>query len=391
MKKLLFLFLFFSTFLVAQKSTILKGTIKNNLNQPIEKVSITFGNSGTETDENGYYTIRIPIDTEITLVFSHVSYQTLIEKITANNRNGIRFSPVLTLKTEKLKEIVIKDNKKEAQGITKIDINKVKNVLGPNAGVENILMTLPGVNNNNELSTQYNVRGGNFDENLVYVNGVEVYRPFLIRSGQQEGLSFINTNMIQNIHFSAGGFQARYGDKLSSVLDITYKKPAETATTIEGSFLGGSATFEGQLLNKKLSTITGVRYRDNSLFVNSQQIEVNFRPKFTDIQTYLSYEFSEKFSLNFLGNFSLNNYNYKPLSRRTRFGTVANPLELIVFYNGQEQDNYLTVFGAFSADYKINENFKLTTIASRYNTQEEEYFDIAAQYNLGEVDANIGS
>ena len=391
MKKLLFLFLFFSTFLVAQKSTILKGTIKNNLNQPIEKVSISFGNSGTETDENGYYTIRIPIDTEITLVFSHVSYQTLKEKITANNRNGIRFSPILTLKTEKLKEIVIKDNKKEAQGITKIDINKVKNVLGPNAGVENILMTLPGVNNNNELSTQYNVRGGNFDENLVYVNGVEVYRPFLIRSGQQEGLSFINTNMIQNIHFSAGGFQARYGDKLSSVLDITYKKPAETATTIEGSFLGGSATFEGQLLNKKLSTITGVRYRDNSLFVNSQQIEVNFRPKFTDIQTYLSYEFSEKFSLNFLGNFSLNRYNYKPLSRRTRFGTVANPLELIVFYNGQEQDNYLTVFGAFAADYKINENFKLTTITSKYNTQEEEYLDIAAQYNLGEVDANIGS
>ena len=391
MKKLLFLFLFFSTFLVAQKSTILKGTVKNNLKQPIEKVSITFGNSGTETDENGNYTIRIPIDTEITLVFSHVSYQTLIEKITANNRNGIRFSPVLTLKTEKLKEIVIKDNKKEAQGITKIDINKVKNVLGPNAGVENILMTLPGVNNNNELSTQYNVRGGNFDENLVYVNGVEVYRPFLIRSGQQEGLSFINTNMIQNIHFSAGGFQARYGDKLSSVLDITYKKPAETATTIDASFLGGSATFEGQFLDKKLSTITGIRYRDNSLFVNSQQIEVNFRPKFTDVQTYLSYEFSEKFSLNFLGNFSLNNYNYKPLSRRTRFGTVANPLELIVFYNGQEQDNYLTVFGAFSADYKINENFKLTTIASRYNTQEEEYFDIAAQYNLGEVDANIGS
>lgn len=391
MKKLLFLFFFFPAFLVAQKTTIVKGTVKNSLKQPVEKVSITFGNIGTETDENGNYTIRIPIDTEVTLTFSHVSYRTLTEKIIAKNRNIIRFSPILILKTEELKEIVIKDNKKEAQGITKIDINKVKNVVGPNAGVENILMTLPGVNNNNELSTQYNVRGGNFDENLVYVNGIEVYRPFLIRSGQQEGLSFINTNMIQNINFSAGGFQARYGDKLSSVLDITYKKPAEIATTIDASFLGGSATFEGQFLNKKLSTITGVRYRDNSLFVNSQQIEVNFRPKFTDVQTYLSYEFSEKFSLNFLGNFSLNNYNYKPLSRRTRFGTVANPLELIVFYNGQEQDNYLTLFGAFSADYKINENFTLTTIASRYNTQEEEYFDIAAQYNLGEVDANIGS
>lgn len=391
MKKLLFLLLLFPSFLIAQKTTILKGSVKNTQKQPIEKVSITFGNTGTETDENGNYSIRIPIDTEITLVFSHVSYRTLSEKITATNRNGIRFSPTLYLKTEQLQEVIIKDNRKEAQGITKIDISKVKNIVGPNAGVENVLMTMPGVNNNNELSTQYNVRGGNFDENLVYVNGIEVYRPFLIRSGQQEGLSFINTNMIQNINFSAGGFQAKYGDKLSSVLDITYKKPTETATTLDASLLGGSATFEGQFLNKKLSTITGVRYRDNSLFVNSKQIEVNFRPKFTDVQTYLSYDFSEKFSLNFLGNFSLNNYNYKPLSRRTRFGTVANPLELVVFYSGQEQDNYLTLFGAFSADYKVNENFTLTTTASRYNTQEEEYFDIAAQYNLGEVDANIGS
>ena len=252
-------------------------------------------------------------------------------------------------------------------------------------------MTLPGVNNNNELSTQYNVRGGNFDENLVYVNGIQVYRPFLIRSGQQEGLSFINSNMVQNINFSAGGFQAKYGDRLSSVLDITYRKPKEISTTIEASLLGASATFEGAFLNNKLTTITGVRYRDNSLFVNSKQTEVNFRPRFTDVQTYLTYEFSEKFTLSFLGNFSLNDYNYQPLSRRTRFGTVANPLELIVFYSGQEQDKYLTLFGSLSCEYKINKDFTLTTTLSRYNTQEEEYFDIAAAYNLGEVDANIGS
>ena len=153
-------------------------------------------------------------------------------------------------------------------------------------------MTLPGVNNNNELSTQYNVRGGNFDENLVYVNGIEVYRPFLIRSGQQEGLSFINPNMVQNINFSAGGFQAKYGDKLSSVLDITYRKPQESATTIDLSLLGGSATFEASLLNDKLSAITGLRYRDNSLFVNSKQIETNFRPRFTDFQSFVTYKFS---------------------------------------------------------------------------------------------------
>ena len=391
MKKICFFLLLLPSLLVAQKTTILKGTVKNNKKNPIEKVSIKVGKTGTITDENGNYQIRIPFKEEITLIFSHVSYRTFTKKFTAKSRNAIRYSPILTLKTEQLDEIIIKDNKKDAQGFTKIDVNKAINIVGPNAGVENVLMTLPGVSNNNELSTQYNVRGGNFDENLVYVNGIEVYRPFLIRSGQQEGLSFINSNMVQNINFSAGGFQAKYGDKLSSVLDITYRKPTETATSIDASLLGASVTFEGNFLNKKLSTITGVRYRDNSLFVNSKQIETNFRPKFTDVQTYLSYDFSENFSLNFLGNFSLNNYNYQPISRRTRFGTVAEPLELIVFYSGQEKDKYLTMFGALSADYKVNDNFTITTTASRYNTQEEEHFDIAAQYNLGEVDANIGS
>ncbi|WP_026777848.1 TonB-dependent receptor [Polaribacter sp. Hel_I_88] len=391
MKKILFLLLLLPNFLAAQKTTILKGTVKNSQKEGIEEVSIKFGNTGTATDIDGNYSIRIPLNQEITIVFSHVSYKTLTKKITATNRTVIRFSPTLLLKTEKLDEIIVKDSRKEASGLISIDIKKAQNIVGPNAGVENVLMTLPGVNNNNGLSTQYNVRGGNFDENLVYVNGIEVYRPFLIRSGQQEGLSFINTNMVRNIDFSAGGFQAKYGDKLSSVLDITYRKPTETATTVDASLLGASVTFEGNFLNDKLSTITGVRYRDNSLFVNSKQIETNFRPRFTDVQTYLSYQFSEKFELNFLGNFSLNNYNYQPISRRTRFGTVANPLELIVFYTGEEQNNYLTLFGALSADYEVNENFTLTTTASRYNTQEEEHFDIAAQYNLGEVDANIGS
>ncbi|MCG1036587.1 carboxypeptidase-like regulatory domain-containing protein [Polaribacter sp. DS7-9] len=389
-KTFLFLFLF-PCIVFAQKMTILKGTIKDKNKQPIDNVSIKYNNTGTTSDKNGNYTIKIPFREEITITYSHVSYRTFTKKYIANSRNGVRYSVIMTSKTEKLDEIIIKDNKKSAQGLQKIDAKVVKNIIGPNAGVENVLMTLPGVSNNNELSTQYNVRGGNFDENLVYVNGIEVYRPFLIRSGQQEGLSFINSNMVQNINFSAGGFQAKYGDKLSSVLDITYKKPSETATTIDASLLGASVTFEGNFLNKKLSTITGVRYRDNSLFVNSKQVETNFKPRFTDIQTYLSYQFSEKIQVNFLGNFSLNNYDYQPLSRRTRFGTVADPLELVVFYTGQEKDTYLTLFGALSADYKITENFTLTTTASRYNTQEEEYFDIAASYNLGEVDTDIGS
>ncbi|MGJ8745022.1 TonB-dependent receptor [Polaribacter sp.] len=391
MKKILYFLLLIPSFLVAQKTTILKGIVKNKQKEPIENVSVKYNNVGTTTDEDGRYQIRVPFKEEITIVFRHISYRTLSKKYIASSRNGVRYSPTLTAKTENLDEIIVKDNHKKAEGLTKIDAKIVQNVIGANAGVENILMTLPGVNNNNELSTQYNVRGGNFDENLVYVNGIEIYRPFLIRSGQQEGLSFINSNMVQNINFSAGGFQAKYGDKLSSVLDITYRKPVEMATTIDASLLGGGVTFENQFLNKKLSTITGIRYRDNSLFVNSKQIETNFKPKFTDVQTFLSYEFSEKFTLNFLGNFSLNNYNYTPISRSTRFGTVADPLELTVFYDGQEEDNYLTLFGALSADVKATENLSFTGTVSRYNTQEEEHFDIAAAYRLGEVDTNIGS
>ncbi|WP_159947819.1 TonB-dependent receptor [Polaribacter septentrionalilitoris] len=390
--KNIFLFLFLiPLFSFSQKTTILKGTIKNKNKEPIEGVSIKYNKTGTTTDKNGRYSLKVPFKEEITIVFSHISYKTVSRKYTAKSRNGGRLSLTLISKTELLNEIVIKDNKKNAEGLKKIDINVVKNVIGPNAGVENILMTLPGVSNNNELSTQYNVRGGNFDENLVYVNGIQVYRPFLIRSGQQEGLSFINPNMVQNINFSAGGFQAKYGDRLSSVLDITYRKPKEVATSIDVSLLGASATFEAPLIEDKLTSISGFRYRDNSLFVNSKQIETNFRPTFIDFQTYLSYSASDYLRFNFLGNFSLNNYNYQPLSRRTRFGTVANPLELVVFYTGQEEDNYLTLFGAFSTEYEVNDYLTLTGTVSRYNTQEEERFDIAAAYNLGEVDTDIGS
>ena len=391
MKKILLLLLFLPFALLAQKTTILKGTVKNKDKNSIANVSVTFGKSGTVTDKEGNYILRIPYQKEITVKFSHISYRNYVRTITAKSRNAIRFSPTLILKTEKLAEVIVKDRRKEAQGITSIDVAKAKAILGANAGIENILMALPGVNNNNELSTQYNVRGGNFDENLVYVNGIEVYRPFLVRSGQQEGLSFINPNMVQNINFSAGGFQAKYGDKLSSVLDITYRKPKEQAITIDGSLLGGSVTFESPFLENKLSIISSLRYRDNSLFVNSKQIETNFKPRFTDLQSYLSYQLTDNLALSYLSNFSVNNYSYQPTTRRTRFGTVANPLELNVFYEGKEENNYLTLFNAISLDFQVNEKLSFKGTVSSYNTQEEEYYDIAASYRLGEVDANIGS
>lgn len=390
MKKLLLL-LIFPSLVFAQKTAIIKGTITNKFNTPIEGVAISYLSEGTTTNTNGNYSFSIPMRKTVTVVFSHVSYKTITKKFTSRGKKTIRFSPTFKFKSQELETVVLKNTKKEAAGIIKISTNKVKNILGANAGVENILMTLPGVSNNNELSTQYNVRGGNFDENLVYVNGIEVYRPFLIRSGQQEGLSFINPHMVQNINFSAGGFQAKYGDKLSSVLDITYRKPTKFGAKIDLSLLGGSFAIEDTFLKNKLSAIVGVRYRNNSLFVNSKQVEVNFRPTFTDVQSFLSYKVNDKLTFNFLSNFSLNNYNYKPLTRKTRFGTLANPLELIVYYQGQEQDKFKTLFGAFSTDYKVNNNLKITGTVSSFNTQEEEYFDIAASYHLGEVDSNIGS
>jgi hypothetical protein len=390
-KKILLILFLFPTIGWGQKTSIIKGFVKDSNNNSIENVSVQYGGTGTTTNASGYYQIRIPLNIKITLEFSHVGFKSLNKEFFTKKRNIIRFSPVLISENEVLEEVVIKNEIKDAQGVTTFKAKDIQRIPGANSGIETLLMTLPGVSNNNELSTQYNVRGGNFDENLVYVNGIEIYRPFLVRSGQQEGLSFVNSTMVQNINFSAGGFQAKYGDKLSSVLDITYRKPTEFSASVKASLLGSSITVEDVFLDNKLTAIVGVRYRDNSLFVNAKQIETNFKPRFTDVQTFLSYEKNKKLSLNFLGNFSLNKYDYQPVTRRTRFGTVSDPLELIVFYDGQEKDTYLTAFGALSANYQVNDNFELTGTVSAFNTQEEEYFDIAASYNLGEVDSNIGS
>ena len=386
----LILFLVIATTLSAQNA-IIKGVVKNNTKKPIEGVSVYYLNHGTVTNAKGEYELTVPGASEIKIIFSHLSYLTFSKTITIPKNKTYRFSPILNPKTEKIDEIVVKNTKKDAQGFLKINPADVHKIPGANNGVENILMTLAGVNNNNELSTQYNVRGGNFDENLVYVNGIEIYRPFLVRSGQQEGLSFVNPAMVQNIQFSAGGFQAKYGDKLSSVLDITYRTPTKFATSIHASLLGGSATVEGTLLNNKLSAIVGVRYRDNSLFINSKDIETTANPNFFDTQTFLSYAVNAKFKLDFLGNISINNYNFTPVTRRTKFGTLSNPLELIVFYEGQEEDRFQTLFGALKGTYSVNEHLNLSLTSSTYHTVEEEYYDILASYNLGEVNSDFGS
>jgi hypothetical protein len=376
---------------VLSQTAVVEGTIKNAKGEPIEEVSVLYETTGTVSDKNGFYSLKIKSDEGVLLQFTHISYHPFLKKIVVPKGRTFRYSPSLQLKTEAIKEVKISNNKRASQGMTAVTVEKVKKIPGANAGIENILKTLPGVNSSNELSTQYQVRGGNFDENLVYVNGIEVYRPFLVRSGQQEGLSFVNVDMIQNIHFSAGGFQAKYDDKLSSVLDITYKKPTEFSATFDMSFLGINATIEDVFLQKKLAVLTGIRYRDNSLLLHKSDVESNFEPQFTDIQSFITYEVSPKLTFQFLGNIAINKYNFEPISRRTKFGTLANPLELIVNYEGRENNRYQTYFGALNTIYQLNKKTKLQLTTSSYNTQESEYFDILANYNIGEVDTDLSS
>ncbi|WP_296147651.1 TonB-dependent receptor plug domain-containing protein [uncultured Flavobacterium sp.] len=385
---ILFLFLGFS--LSAQTARI-KGVILDEKNQPIEDVEVSQGKNATTSDKTGFYILTVPANRKITVVFAHLSNKSSSVDIELKPNEDYEFNPVLSQRVEQIGTVVIVDNRKRVEGIVNLEPATIRRIPGANAGVENIIKTLPGVNSNSELSSGYNVRGGNYDENLVYVNEIEVYRPFLIRSGQQEGLSFTNSEMIQNVDFSAGGFQAKYGDKLSSVLDITYRRPKNFAAALDASLLGGSLTVESASKNQKWAAIVGARYRDNSLLVNSQETETNFKPTFADIQTYVTYNPSNKWEWSFLGNISQNKYNYQPLSRQTNFGTIDDPKALLVFYQGQEKDKYETYFGAIKSSYKVNEKFTLKFITSAYHTLEQEHFDILANYSFGELDTNIGS
>ncbi|GAB5563991.1 MAG: carboxypeptidase-like regulatory domain-containing protein [Winogradskyella sp.] len=389
---LLFLFgLFFSTLTYSQTATI-RGVILDELNNPIEDVNIKASNGdGTITNKNGFYELKIPADIEITIEYTHVGHSRIVQKFKLKNGQELEFNPVMKIEVEQIAEVVITNNtRQKVDGVVSVAPKTLRTIKGAQPGVENILKTLPGVNISNELSTQYSVRGGNFDENLVYVNEIEVYRPFLIRSGNQEGLSFVNTDLVQNVDFSSGGFQAKYGDKLSSVLDITYRNPVDFGVRTDMSLLGGSLAAETVSKDGKFSGIAGVRYRDNSLVLNNLETEGNVEPVFADAQTYLTYRFSDKFHLNFLGNISLNRYKFQPQNRQTNFGTLQDPVALLVFYEGNEEDEYQTYFGAFKANYFVNEDLTLKLIGSAYHTTEQEYFDILAQYRLGEVNTNIG-
>ena len=380
----------YSSALIAQKATV-RGVILDEFDQPIPSVNITYSSSGTISDLDGYYLIEIKANQNVVLTYSHIGHKNVQVSLNLSNNEDYELNPVMKTDIEQIATVVISGREnKRIEGITTLSPEAIRRMPSAISGVTSLLTSLPGINNNNELSTQYAVRGGNYDENLVYVNEIEVYRPFLIRSGQQEGLSFVNDDLTSSVDFSAGGFQAKFGDKLSSVLDITYRKPTELQASLDASLLGASISAGGISNDGKFTGIVGLRYRDNSLFVNAKETQTNFKPTFLDAQTYLSYKFNNKLEVGFLGNVAINKYSYKPLTRQTNFGTLADPIALLVFYDGQEEDKYDTYFGALKATYVASENYTAKFIGSVYHTKEQEYFDILAQYRLGEVDTSIG-
>ncbi len=383
-----------SLFSVLVHSQTIIGTITDESKQslPAVNISILNENIGVISDNNGKYDLEIQPNRSVVIIYSFIGFQTEKLRVPMLKR-GQKYTLNIVLKKSSnlLDDVIITDQKNRKKSLVRIKPKHVAVLPGNSGGIEAILKTLPGVSSANELSSQYSVRGGNFDENLVYVNGIEVYRPFLIRSGQQEGLSFINTDMVGSILFSAGGFDAKYGDKMSSVLDITYKRPRENAASLQLSLLGGTTHFEGATKNKRLSYLIGARHKTSQYLLNSLDTEADYTPRFSDIQSLISYELSTNWQISFLGNISSNEYKMIPKNRDTEFGTINEALKLTIYFEGQELDKYETYFGALSSKYHPSTKLQLHFTTSGFITFEEENFDILGEYWLYQLDNNLGS
>ncbi|MGB3592518.1 MAG: carboxypeptidase-like regulatory domain-containing protein [Nonlabens sp.] len=380
--------------MVNAQDGIIQGVITDEDGSPLQNVNITVAgtNLGTVSLQNGFYRLMVPAGQKLNIRFTSIGLKDIeVRDLIVKKSPPFEFNPVMKIDEFQITTVTIRNiESQEFEGVTTIKPDIVRAMPGIQSGVENLLKSLPGVGSNNELSTQYTVRGGNFDENLVYINEIEVYRPFLIRSGQQEGLSIVNSDLVRDVRFSAGGFQSKYGDKLSSVLDIDYRRPTTFGAGIDASLLGVNMFVEGTAFSKAATGILGLRYRDNSLLVNSRNTEANTVPVFIDAQTYLTYQINNKLELSFLGNIAINSFEFEPLTSQTNFGTVDDAQALVINYDGFEDDQYETYFGALKASYDVNESLNLRLITSIYHTQEQEHFDILGRYSLGRPNTDIG-
>lgn len=391
--KLLYIFLLSSICIIARAQTAtISGTVKDSNSVAIPDVQIAVledGSITTVTDTKGNYSIEVPANKDITLSFYNISYKQVSKKYKLEPGEKIMYSPKLESKNN-INEVKVTYESKRTVEMTVIDPKNIIFIPGGTGGIEDIIKTQIGTSSNNELSSGYSVRGGNFDENLVYVNDIEVYRPFLARSGQQEGLSFANPNMVSNINFSAGGFEARYGDKMSSVLDITYRKPLKFGGSASGSLLGGSLNLEGISKNRIFAWSIGSRYKSNSYLLKGLDTKGEYRPRFYDVQTFLTFTLNEKWSIEFLGNIANNQYLVIPANRETTFGTVNNAVKLSIYFDGREIMQYNTMMGGLSTTFKPNAKTKLKLIASAYKAKEEENFTVQGQYYIDQLEADFG-
>lgn len=380
-------------FVSAQAQTFtLSGRVIDENNDPVEFASVSCPKQGkmTMTSLKGDYSLQLQSADSVEIRFSMVGYKTKV-RILRRPRGKQTMQVVLHSSDNALSEVTITGKRIETgqtQELSKEHLKSMPSTTG-NA-VEEMIQSQAGVSTHSELSSQYNVRGGSFDENSVYINNVEIFRPFLVRSGQQEGISVINPDMVEKIGFSTGGYEARYGDKMSSALNIEYRRPKRFEASATASMLGASA-FVG-MSNKKFSWSNGLRYKTTKYLLGSMDTKGEYQPTFIDYQTYLTYSPNKRWDIKFLGNISDNHYNFTPEDRETNFGTMENVKAFKVYFDGQEKDVFRTFFGSLGITRKFNENTSLSLIASAFNTREQEKYDIQGQYWLTQTETseNLG-
>jgi len=341
------------------------------------------GTAAIRTDRRGDYTLTLPAADSVEIRFSLLGYRDTMAVLKVADGVHLRLDMEMGETSQRLDEVEVVGQRSSSGSYTHIKLSDIENIAGPNEGVESVLKTLPDVASNNELSSQYSVRGGSFDENLVYINGVEVFRPQLVHSGQQEGMSIINPDMVDHLMFSPGGFEAVYGDKMSSVLDIRYHRPTRFRAKLSGSLLGGSAWTEGTV--KDFWFNMGFRYHSNRYILGSLDTKGSYKTAYTDIQALMGYKINDKLDLTFIGMWTRNRYGLIPESQTTTFGSFMQSLELDIYFDGQETDKYSTLLGSLALDWHPNENFSLKWLASVQSNDEAELYDIQDQYWLYEL------
>ena len=384
--------LMMSLSLYAQRKVTIRGTVVDDNIQPIELATVGIEGESlgdTHHELKGGYALTCNTADSLAVVFSMVGYQTR-KRTLKEPRDTIQLDVMLPNLNFDIDVVEIKEVRTQTNAMTDVNLNDVKHMGNASGqGIEQIIATQAGVSTHNELSNQYNVRGGSFDENSVYINGIEVYRPLLIRSGQQEGLSVINPDMVEKVQFSAGGFDANYGDKMSSVLDITYKRPTQFEASASASLLGAAA-YVGYG-NKRFSMSHAVRYKTTKNLLGTTDTHGEYDPRDLDFQTYISWSPTNRWTFDVIGNIARNDYNFIPADRTTKFGTAEQAHEFKVYFDGKEQDKFHTYFGAASLTHKFNEQHQITLNYSAFQTKEAETYDIQGEYWLDGSDYQIGT